>query len=170
MGISAGEEGLLSLTDMDNIEKSNLSRQFLFRDSDIGKMKSACASAAAKKMNPNLRIKASEVPVGEDTEDTWNDTFWSGQDLVVNALDNIKARLYVDSQCVRYLKPLLESGTLGTKANSQVIVPRMTESYGSSRDPPDTAIPMCTLKNFPHQIEHTIEVHTGRVPEARLTN
>lgn len=157
MGISAGEEGLLSLTDMDNIEKSNLSRQFLFRDSDIGKMKSACASAAAKKMNPNLRIKASEVPVGEDTEDTWNDTFWSGQDLVVNALDNIKARLYVDSQCVRYLKPLLESGTLGTKANSQVIVPRMTESYGSSRDPPDTAIPMCTLKNFPHQIEHTIE-------------
>ncbi len=77
---------------------------------------------------------------------------------MVNALDNIKARLYVDAQCVKHMKPLLESGTLGTKANSQVIVPRMTESYGSSRDPPDTAIPMCTLKNFPHQIEHTIEV------------
>jgi len=156
MGIATGE-GLITLTDMDNIEKSNLSRQFLFRDSDIGKMKSACASVAAKKMNPSIRIKASETPVGETTEDTWNESFWSSLDLVVNAVDNVKARLYVDSQCIRYLKPLLESGTLGTKANSQVIVPHMTESYGSSRDPPDAAIPMCTLKNFPHQIEHTIE-------------
>jgi len=156
IGLSTGD-GLLTITDMDNIEKSNLSRQFLFRDTDIGKMKSACASRAAKQMNPDLKVKSSEVPVGEDTEDTWNDDFWASQDFVVNALDNIKARLYVDSQCVRFLKPLLESGTLGTKANSQVILPRETESYGTSRDPPDTAIPMCTLKNFPHQIEHTIE-------------
>jgi len=66
MGIATGE-GLITLTDMDNIEKSNLSRQFLFRDSDIGKMKSACASVAAKKMNPSIRIKASETPVGETT-------------------------------------------------------------------------------------------------------
>jgi len=76
----------------------------------------------------------------------------------VNALDNVNARVYVDSQCVKFLKPLLESGTLGTKANSQVILPHLTESYASSRDPQDTAIPLCTLKNFPHQIEHTIEV------------
>jgi ubiquitin-activating enzyme E1 len=157
MGVAAGENGILYLTDMDNIEKSNLSRQFLFRDIHIGKMKSACAASAAKAMNPNLRLKTSEIPVGEDTEDTWNDDFWSGLDFVVNALDNVKARLYVDGQCVRFLKPLLESGTLGTKANSQVILPHLTESYGTSRDPPDTAIPLCTLKNFPHQIEHTIE-------------
>jgi len=33
-------------------------------------------------------------------------------------VDNITARLYVDAKCVWYEKPLLESGTLGTKANS----------------------------------------------------
>ena len=33
----------------------------------------------------------------------------------------------------------------------------MTESYGSSRDPPEKSIPICTLKNFPNQIEHTIQ-------------
>ena len=33
----------------------------------------------------------------------------------------------------------------------------MTESYGSSRDPPEKSIPVCTLKNFPNQIEHTIQ-------------
>ena len=37
MGISTGTQGLLTITDDDVIEKSNLSRQFLFRDWDIGK-------------------------------------------------------------------------------------------------------------------------------------
>ena len=35
----------------------------------------------------------------------------------MNALDNVKARLYVDSKCVEFHRPLLESGTLGTKSN-----------------------------------------------------
>lgn len=57
----------------------------------------------------------------------------------VNALDNLKARQYVDGRCVFYGLPLLESGTLGTKANCQVIVPHMTESYSDSVDPPEVS-------------------------------
>jgi len=53
-------------------------------------------------------------------------------DFVVNAVDNIKARLYVDRRCVWYTKPLLESGTLGTKANSQMVIPHKTQCYGDS--------------------------------------
>ena len=52
---------------------------------------------------------------------------------------------------------MIDSGTLGTKGNTQVVVPFMTESYGSSRDPPEESIPICTLKNFPSKIEHTIQ-------------
>ena len=63
---------------------------------------------------------AMEVRVGHDTEETFDDAFWDGLDCVVNALDNIQARLYVDSRCVWFGKALLESGTLGTKANVQV--------------------------------------------------
>ena len=37
-------------------------------------------------------------------------------------------------------------------------MPNLTESYGSSRDPPEKSIPICTLKNFPNAIEHTIQV------------
>lgn len=55
--------------------------------------------------------------VGPDTEEVFNDAFWESLDFVVNAVDNIKARQYVDQRCVWYEKPLLESGTLGTKAN-----------------------------------------------------
>jgi len=56
--------------------------------------------------------------VAASTEAVFNDSFWEGLDFVVNAVDNITARLYVDAKCVWYEKPLLESGTLGTKANS----------------------------------------------------
>ncbi len=64
----------------------------------------------------------------------------------------------MDRRCVFYQKPLLESGTLGTKANTQVVVPFVTESYSSSQDPPEKSIPSCTVKNFPNAIEHTIQV------------
>ena len=50
---------------------------------------------------------------------------------MVNALDNVNARLYVDSRCVYFCKPLLESGTLGPKCNTQVVIPRLTENYGA---------------------------------------
>jgi ubiquitin-activating enzyme E1 len=52
---------------------------------------------------------------------------------------------------------MLESGTLGTQGNTQVVVPHLTENYGASRDPPEKGIPVCTLKNFPNQIEHTLQ-------------
>ena len=64
--------------------------------------------------------------VGLESEGIFNDAFWDKLDLVVNAVDNMNARLFVDSKCVWYEKPLLESGTLGTKANSQMIVPHKT--------------------------------------------
>lgn len=64
----------------------------------------------------------------------------------------------MDQRCVFYRKPLLESGTLGTKGNTQVIIPNLTESYASSQDPPEKETPSCTIKNFPNAINHTIEV------------
>ncbi len=70
----------------------------------------------------------------------------------------MKARQYMDQRCVFYEKPLLESGTLGTKGNTQVIAPHLTESYSSSQDPPEKETPVCTVKNFPNAIAHTIEV------------
>jgi len=134
-----------------------LNRQFLFRNHDIGSNKAQASSAAVAKMNSHLRIKPHTTPVGHDTEDYFADEFWDSLDLVVNALDNVAARTYTDGKCVLHKKPLLESGTLGTKANTQVVIPLVTESYSSSKDPPEKSLPLCTLKNFPNNIEHTIE-------------
>ncbi|XP_066961014.1 ubiquitin-like modifier-activating enzyme 1 isoform X2 [Macrobrachium rosenbergii] len=157
LGVGAGEGGSLVVTDMDLIEKSNLNRQFLFRPWDVQKPKSDTAAAAVKKMNPQINIIAHQNRVGPETEKVYDDSFFEPLDGVANALDNVEARLYMDRRCVYYRKPLLESGTLGTKGNVQVIVPHLTESYGSSQDPPEKSIPICTLTNFPNAIEHTLQ-------------
>lgn len=156
MGIATGASGLVTLTDDDIIEKSNLSRQFLFRDWDIGSYKSTVAATAANAINPDMNIRALQNRVSPETEDVFNDSFWEELDGVVNALDNVNARLYVDGRCVYFQKPLLESGTLGTKCNTQMVIPNLTENYGASRDPPEKQAPMCTLHSFPHNIDHCL--------------
>ena len=67
---------MIEVTDMDTIEKSNLSRQFLFRHSDIGHLKSEAAARAARGMNPALNINAKALRVGAESEVTYNDQFW----------------------------------------------------------------------------------------------
>jgi len=159
MGLGTGPRGRIHITDMDTIERSNLNRQFLFRSADVGHPKSRTATNAIIDMNPDLKDKiiAYNDRVGPNTEHIFNDEFFESIDGVTNALDNVEARQYVDRRCVFFRKSLLESGTLGTKGNTQVVIPFMTESYSSSRDPPEKSIPICTLKNFPNAIEHTIQ-------------
>ncbi|EGC47602.1 ubiquitin-activating enzyme E1 [Histoplasma capsulatum var. duboisii H88] len=158
IGLATGENGKITVTDMDQIETSNLNRQFLFRPKDVGQLKSDTAAKAVQAMNPDLqgKIVSLRERVGADTEHIFSEDFWEELDGVTNALDNIEARTYIDRRCVFFQKPLLESGTLGTKGNTQVILPWLTESYSSSQDPPEQSFPMCTLRSFPNRIEHTI--------------
>lgn len=149
--------GKLFVTDMDTIEKSNLNRQFLFRPHDVQNNKSTVAGAAAQRMNPDLNCIPHTNRVCTETEHIYDDGFFEGLDGVCNALDNIDARVYMDRRCVYYHKPLIESGTLGTKGNVQVVIPWLTESYSSTQDPPEKSIPICTLRNFPNAIEHTLQ-------------
>merc|ERR1719339_160206 len=164
---------MVQVTDMDIIEKSNLNRQFLFRTGDINKHKAVTAVAAVQAMNPQAKYKAMELRVGAESENIYNDDFFEPLDGVANALDNVEARTYMDRRCVYYNKPLLESGTLGTKGNTQVVIPKVTESYSSSQDPPEKSIPICTLKNFPNAIEHTLQwardMFEGTFTQAPLT-
>jgi ubiquitin-activating enzyme E1 len=118
LGLGCSEEGCLYTTDDDCIEISNLNRQFLFRRKDVKNNKAVCAGNAGKVMNPDLNIKPFKIRVSPSTEKVFNDDYWNSLTGVLNALDNTKARKYVDGKCVYYGKPLFESGTLGTKCNS----------------------------------------------------
>jgi ubiquitin-activating enzyme E1 len=159
MGVGAGPNGLVTVTDMDKIELSNLSRQFLFRADDINKPKSVTAAAAAIEMNPACKIKALTLAVGHETEGEFNDDFWGAQRLVVGALDNIAARAYVDARCAFFGVPLLESGTDGLTFSSTPVLPRETVAWRklNATGPQKAAsIPFCTVKYFPSVPEHCL--------------
>jgi len=157
-GVCCGPDGLLIATDNDRIELSNLTRQFLFREHNVGQSKSMAAGAMATVMNSNFKVHSLEMFVGAKTENHFNDAFWLSLDGVCNALDNMEARLYVDGQCVKYERSLLESGTTGTDGNVDTISPFKTRTYADGGGSSEGAgIPFCTLRNFPHLTDHCIE-------------
>tara|TARA_B110000208_G_scaffold189540_1_gene251298 strand:- start:8124 stop:10988 length:2865 start_codon:yes stop_codon:yes gene_type:complete len=157
MGFCSSKKGLLHITDMDTIELSNLSRQFLFNSGDINKLKSMVIQEKLALYTPNTHIKARALKACDTTEHIFNTSFWKDNDIYINALDNIEARQYIDRKAVLYHKPLFESGTLGNKGNTQVIIPNETATYSEIIDIPTKSIPMCTIRNFPNNINHCIE-------------
>ena len=156
MGISQNENNI-TVTDNDTIVISNLNRQFLFKSNDIGKNKSFCACREAKKINKDINLISQNYLVSKDTRDIYNDIFWEKQDLIISAVDNISARKYIDNLCTFYNKIFLDTGTEGTKANCDIYYPDKTICLNDLNFNNKEKIPMCTLKNFPTQIEHCIE-------------
>ncbi len=95
--------------------------KFLFRECHLRKAKSATAASAVIAMNPDMKghIRARLDRVHEATEDIFNDDFFANTDIVSNALDNVKARLYLDSRCVQRLEPSFRDWlTLQSQATS----------------------------------------------------
>ena len=154
---SVSGTGEVILTDPDQIEKSNLNRQFLFRSQHIGKPKSETAASVIGKMKPEMKITAHLQKVGTDNLDWTSTQMDANLTGVLNALDNIKARRFMDEMCFKYGLPLFESGTTGTKGNTQPVIPFVTETYSNSADPEqEKSFPICTIKSFPNEIAHTI--------------
>lgn len=157
MGISSEKDSSTIVTDNDLIEISNLNRQFLFHKKDVRKPKSKIAVEQVKLMNKNFNCKSLELLVNNESENFFDENFWKKQDFIFTAVDNKSARKYIDDQCTKYTKTLIDTGTLGTGGNSQVFVPFKTCCYNDISDIPESSIPLCTLRNFPSKIEHCIE-------------
>ena len=159
MGISTNKEKKVTITDNDTIEISNLNRQFLFNYDNVGQLKSLIACKTVKEMNQNFNCFSMHNKIGIENENIFNEEFWKKQNYIINAVDNVEARTYIQSQSLIYKNILIDSGTLGTVANSQVIIPNKTIKYSEPKkqDSEQEAIAMCTLRNFPTLIVHCIE-------------
>uniref|UniRef100_A0A8C6IM49 Ubiquitin-activating enzyme E1 C-terminal domain-containing protein n=1 Tax=Melopsittacus undulatus TaxID=13146 RepID=A0A8C6IM49_MELUD len=157
MGLAAGPEGDLTVTDMDTVALSNLHRQLLYRSADIAKPKSVVAAAAVRRMNPDVRVTARQDQVGPATEMLYGDDFFRHLDGVASALDTLEARAYLESCCSRSLTPLLDAGTEGPRGNVLAMVPHLTKLLAPAAAPEDVTFPLCTLRYFPHTIQHTLQ-------------
>ena len=160
MGFCTDKNAKYVVTDNDNIEISNLSRQFLFKKKDVGKSKSIVAINTVKEMNPEFNGEGLELKVCQETENIFNEDFWEKQDFIIFAVDSVEARTYLDTKIIYFHKPAIDSGTLGMKAKSQIIIPNQTLTYSDTRSnstETPNKIPMCTLRHFPSLIQHCIE-------------
>ncbi|XP_033720873.1 ubiquitin-like modifier-activating enzyme 7 isoform X3 [Tursiops truncatus] len=160
VGLGAGGSGGVTVADMDHVERSNLSRQFLFRPQDFGRPKAEVAAEAARRLNSDLQVTPLTYQLDLTTEHIYGDNFFSSVDGVAAALDSFQARRYVAARCTHYLKPLLEAGTKGTLGSACVFIPHVTEDYrapASAAASEDASYPVCTVRHFPSTTEHTLQ-------------
>ena len=172
MGLCTGENKNLYITDNDRIEISNLNRQFLFHKNTVGRSKSEVICETIKKMNKDFNCVSFQKRLNEESEDVFNEEFWNKQDYIIMAVDNKEARKYIADQSKIYNKILFDSGTLGTKANSQVIIPHKTMPYiaeeGKKED--DEYYHICTLPFHPFNIIHCIQWANDKFNEYFVNN
>lgn len=147
------EVGEIHVVDLDTIDLSNLNRQFLFRQKDIKKPKSAIAVNAVQSFS-NSKLK----PYQDNIMDTnvfplhWFQQF----DIIFNALDNLAARRYVNKMTQFLSIPLLESGTSGFDGYIQPIIPGKTECFDCTKKETPKTFPVCTIRSTPSLPVHCI--------------
>jgi molybdopterin/thiamine biosynthesis adenylyltransferase len=109
------------LVDFDTVEISNLNRQFIFREKDIGRPKVSVASEYLKDLNPDVRIEV----YNEDLH-TIPQAIFESCSVIVDCLDTFEVRRWLNSVCVSLKKPLVHGGIYGWLGNVQVVVPFRT--------------------------------------------
>lgn len=150
----------ISVIDMDTIEVTNLNRQFLFRQGDVGQSKALVASRVVAKRVPGVTI----TPYFAKIQD-FGDDFYTKYSLVVCGLDSIEARRWINSKLVHLavdndvIIPMIDGGTEGFQGSVKLIIPTLTACFECYKSliPAKVTYPLCTLAATPRLPEHCIE-------------
>ena len=101
MYLAAAGVGTLGIVEFDTVDESNLQRQIIHGQSDIGKSKAISAKEKIAEINPNVKVKVHEVRL--DTNNVME--IFSQYDLIVDGTDNFATRYLVNDACVLLKKP-----------------------------------------------------------------
>ena len=105
-GLGVGSLGIL---DYDNVDVSNLNRQFLYRSNEIGRPKCELAKLRLEAFNPEIDIKAFNMRMDEKNV---SDRI-RGYDIVIMAVDNVETRLIVNRYAHFQKIPVVDGGVDG---------------------------------------------------------
>jgi len=141
--LAAGGVGRILLVEDDVVETSNLNRQPLFGEADLGKRKAASAAARLGALFPRTRVDARDVRfhAGNALE------LVGAADVVVDGSDNFATKFLANDAALRVRRPLVHGGVLRTTAQVLTVDPR---GLGGclrclfEAPPPAGAIPSCS--------------------------
>ena len=111
--------GYLTIMDPDKVELSNLSRQPLYAEKDVGKYKVKVAKEVLSKINPNAVIN--ELPGVLNKENVL--TIISSHDFVIDCTDNVDTRYILSDMCQAIETPLIHGGIRAHEGNTGVFLP-----------------------------------------------
>ena len=103
--LAAAGVGKLTIVDHDTVELSNLQRQPLFTDADIGSPKAEVAADAARRINPHVIAVAANQRLGTENAER----LLAGASLILDGCDNFETRLAVNRAAATLEIPLLSA-------------------------------------------------------------
>lgn len=111
--------GKVRIVDRDVIEVTNLHRQHLYTDDDIGKVKVEAAAERLRKLNPTVEVEPVPTSVTKFTAES----IVKGFDVIIDALDSIDARYALNDACLKLNIPLIYAGAIGVTGTVCTILP-----------------------------------------------
>ncbi len=117
--------GKLRIVDRDVIELSNLHRQTMFDETDVGKIKVETAAQKLQKLNADTVIEALPISVNDYTA---LDVV-QGCDVVIDGLDSVNARYSLNKACVKNKIPFVTGAAVGISGQVFTILPKESACY-----------------------------------------
>jgi len=120
--LAAAGVGFITVMDGDRISESNLNRQILYTEADLGGWKAERAAERLRALNGTVRVTSLTARFTEDN----GPAIVADNDLVALALDNRETRLLANRLCVAKCKPLVDGGIDGWSGYVTAVVPGET--------------------------------------------
>ena len=100
--------GQLTIIDDDAVDRTNLQRQPIFRDDQIGQSKAELAEAFVRSLNPQVEVSGVQERLTADNAAS----LLAGHDLVIDGCDNFATRLVVGDTLTRLRTPLVSAAAI----------------------------------------------------------
>ncbi|KXB05737.1 adenylyltransferase [candidate division MSBL1 archaeon SCGC-AAA382A13] len=114
--------GKLKIVDKDKVELSNLNRQILYRNEDVGKYKANISKKILKEYNPDIEVESFNQKItSENISDLARDC-----DLIVDCMDNYPTRYLLNEVCLEKELPLFHAAVSGMNGQATTIIPGET--------------------------------------------
>jgi adenylyltransferase/sulfurtransferase len=122
MYLAVAGVGTLTIVDMDVVAGSNLNRQILHYDRDIGRKKTVSAEEKLRELNPDIIIHAIDVKIDESNAKK----LVLRADGIVDAMDNYPTRYLLNEVAIAKEIPLFHGGIRGFYGQATTIIPGTT--------------------------------------------